>query len=108
MVQVEAAGGIEGVFGCADQVAAGARHRVRRRWPMQSNRVADRSSLPCKFARVKAMACTPPRDKGVPLSRWSGAELAEQAISDGICGSISPATIRRWLSEDALKPRQHR
>ena len=44
------------------------------------------------------MACTPPRDKGLPLSRWSCPELAEQAITDGICGSISPATIRRWLS----------
>ena len=30
-----------------------------------------------------------------------------QAITDGICGSISPATIRRWLSEDALKPWQY-
>ena len=53
------------------------------------------------------MACTPPRDKGVPLSRWSCPELAEQAITDGICGSISPATIRRWLSQDALKPWQY-
>ncbi|HEX7425488.1 MAG TPA: helix-turn-helix domain-containing protein, partial [Mycobacterium sp.] len=24
-----------------------------------------------QVARVKAMACTPPRDKGLPLSRWS-------------------------------------
>ncbi len=61
-----------------------------------------------QIARVKAMACTPPRDNGVPLSRWSCPEPAEQAITDGICGSISPATIRRWLSEDALKPWQYR
>ena len=26
----------------------------------------------------------------------------------GICASISPATVRRWLSEDALKPWQYR
>ena len=61
-----------------------------------------------QLARVNAMACTPPRDKGVPLSRWSRPQLAEQAITDGICGSISPATIRRWRSEDALKPWQYR
>jgi transposase len=73
---------------------------------------AKRSGRRPKFtavqvARVKAMACTPPRDKGLPLSRWSCPELTEQAITDGICGSISPATIRRWLSEDALKPWQY-
>ena len=61
-----------------------------------------------QLARVNAMACTPPRDTGVPLSRWSRPQLAEQAITDGICGSISPATIRRWRSEDALKPWQYR
>ena len=82
----------------ASGVTAGARHRVRRRWPMRSDRVADRSSPPVQVARVKAMACTPPRDTGLPLSRWSCPELAEQAITDGICGSISPSTIRRWLS----------
>jgi len=61
-----------------------------------------------QVARVKAMACTPPSDKGLALSRWSCPELAEQAITDGICASISPAAIRRWLSEDALKPWQYR
>ena len=30
-----------------------------------------------------------------------------QAVSDGICASISPTTVRRWLSEDALKPWQY-
>ena len=29
-----------------------------------------------------------------------------QAVSGGICESISPSTVRRWLSEDALKPWQ--
>jgi transposase len=62
---------------------------------------------PVQVARVKAMACTPPADKGLPLSRWSCPELADQAVTDGICASISPATVRRWLSEDALKPWQY-
>jgi hypothetical protein len=73
---------------------------------------AKRSGRRPKFtavqvAQIKAMACTPPADKGLPLSRWSCPELAAQAITDGICGSISPATIRRWLAEDALKPWQY-
>ena len=62
---------------------------------------------PVQVARVKAMACTPPKDCGLALSRWSCPELAQQIIADGICASISPATVRRWLSEDALKPWQY-
>ena len=96
---------------CEDTV-----RKWRRRWCAAPGAAsladAKRSGRRPKFtavqvARVKAMACTPPRDNGVPLSRWSCPELAEQAITDGICGSISPATIRRWLSEDALKPWQY-
>lgn len=73
---------------------------------------AKRSGRPPKFTpvqvtRVKAMACTPPNECGVPLARWSCPELARHAVADGICASISPATIRRWLSQDALKPWQH-
>jgi transposase len=88
----------------------------RRRWRaapgLASLADAKRSGRPPKFtavqvARVKALACTPPQDKGLPLSRWSCPDLAQQAITDGICGSISPATVRRLLSEDALKPWQY-
>jgi homeodomain-containing protein/DDE superfamily endonuclease len=61
---------------------------------------------PVQVAQVKAIACTPPKDAGQPLSRWSCPELARQAVTAGICPSISPATVRRWLSEDALKPWQ--
>ena len=35
-------------------------------------------------------------------------ELARHAVAEGICASISTATVRRWLSEDALKPWQYR
>ena len=45
--------------------------------------------------------------QGLPLSRWSCPELARHAVDDGICASISPSTVRRWLSEDALKPWQY-
>jgi transposase len=74
---------------------------------------AKRSGRPATFtavqvARVKALACTPPADAGLPLARWSCPELARHAIASGVCGSISPSTVRRWLSEDALKPWQHR
>ena len=73
---------------------------------------AKRSGRPAVFspvqvAQVKAMACTLPKDYGLPLSRWSSPELARQAVSAGICSYISSSTVRRWLAEDALKPWQY-
>ncbi len=62
---------------------------------------------PVQVARVKAIACTPPQQAGLPLARWSCPELARHAVSDGVCASISPTTVRRWLSEDAIKPWQY-
>jgi len=63
---------------------------------------------PVQVAGVKALACTPPADSGVPLARWSAGELASEAISQGLMKQISPATISRWLRADAIKPWQHR
>ncbi len=60
-----------------------------------------------QVAQVKAVACTPPKDSGLPLSKWSCPDLARHAVSTGICASVSNSTVRRWLSEDALKPWQH-
>jgi DDE superfamily endonuclease len=54
------------------------------------------------------MACALPAEHGVPLSRWSASELAREAVSRGICEQISGVTVWRWLSEDAIKPWQHR
>jgi transposase len=58
-------------------------------------------------AEAIALACALPAETGVPLSRWSGPELArELAARCQIRASAS--TIRRWLAGDALKPWQHR
>ncbi len=54
------------------------------------------------------MACALPAEKGVPLSRWSASELAREAVTRGLCEQISGVTVWRWLSEDAIKPWQHR
>ena len=54
------------------------------------------------------MACELPVASGVPLSRWSSAELAREAIGRGIVEQISGVTVWRWLSQDAIKPWQHR
>jgi transposase len=55
-------------------------------------------------AGVKALACEPPEERKVPLSRWSSFELAAQAVSEGLVESISSSTVRRWLHGAAIKP----
>ncbi|MGI8974161.1 MAG: IS630 family transposase [Gaiella sp.] len=54
------------------------------------------------------MACALPAEQGVPLSRWSATELAREAVGRGIVEQISGVTVWRWLSQDAIKPWQHR
>jgi len=88
------------------------RHRWRRCPGLASLGDAKRTGRPPRFtpvqvAGLKALACQPPQDSGVPLARWSAPELARHAITEGICTSISSATVRRLLAEDALKPWQY-
>jgi len=47
-----------------------------------------------------------PREHGVPLSRFSRAELHPLVIERRF-SAASAARIARWLSEDALKPWQY-
>jgi transposase len=63
---------------------------------------------PVEVAEVKALACSRPADHGLPLTRWSTAELTTHAISTGLVRPVSVATIGRWLAADAIKPWQHR
>jgi len=63
---------------------------------------------PVQVAQVKALACTLPADHGVPLARWSARELTRHAIEQGICETVSVASVTRWLATDAIKPWQHR
>ncbi len=72
-----------------------------------------RSGRPPVFAAtvqvgVKALACSLPAEHGLPLSRWSCADLAGEAVARGITDSLSGSTVRRWLAADAIKPWQHR
>ena len=55
-------------------------------------------------AEIKALACALPAETGVPLARWSRAELAAEAVARGVVDSISPSTVGRWLAADAIRP----
>lgn len=57
---------------------------------------------------VKALACQLPAELGLPLSRFSHADIARQAVQRGIVASISGRTVWRWLDADAIKPWRYR
>jgi transposase len=59
-------------------------------------------------AEVKAMACEPPEDRGVPQSRWSVSDLAAQAVAEGLVESVARSTVARWLDADAIRPWRYR
>lgn len=50
------------------------------------------------------MACELPHRRGLPLSRFSLAEIRREVLAEGLVAEISGATLWRWLSRDALRP----
>jgi hypothetical protein len=86
---------------CVSGVTVG--HVATSRWPI--NRVAGASPHfpPRDRAIVKALACESVFQTKLPLSRLSTSDLADQASKD-LGRSISPSTVWRILSKDAIKP----
>jgi len=58
--------------------------------------------------QVKALACELPHRRGLPLSRFSIADIRREVLQQGLVAEISGATIWRWLSQDAIRPWRHR
>lgn len=58
-------------------------------------------------AAVVALACQLPAATGVPLSRWTGPELAAELAAQGLARAISPSSILRILAENPVKPWQY-
>lgn len=55
-------------------------------------------------AEATALACSRPRQKGLPLARWSAGEIARCLVALGIVARISANTIGRWLAQEKLRP----
>lgn len=55
-------------------------------------------------AQATALACSIPKDMGVPLARWSMCELARHLVTLGLVAAIADTTVWRWLKSDRLKP----
>lgn len=58
-------------------------------------------------AELVALACQLPGESGVPLSRWSGPELARELAARGTAARISPSSVLRILAEHPIKPWQY-
>ena len=54
------------------------------------------------------MACEAPIVSGVPLARWSIAELQREAVGRGLVATVGGTTLWRWLHRDAIRPWRHR
>ncbi len=55
-----------------------------------------------------AVACTPPKEHGRPISHWTPRELADEMVKQGVFESISPRHVARILDEAKIKPHQWR
>jgi transposase len=69
---------------------------------------APRSGTPATFTpeqicRIVALACEDPRDRGRPVTHWTNAELADEAVKRGIVESISPRSVGRFLGRGGFE-----
>lgn len=52
---------------------------------------------PEQVCRIVALACEAPSQAGRPISQWSGREVAEEVVKQGIVDRISPRHAARLL-----------
>lgn len=71
-------------------------------------RAAHSGFPPLQRAQVVQLACLEPVARGLHLTHWSSADLARQAVADGIVEAISPRTVRQILHEVDLQPHRTR
>jgi hypothetical protein len=63
---------------------------------------------PLQRAQIIQLACLEPVARGLHITHWSSADLARQAVADGIVDAISPRSIRRILHAVDLQPHRTR
>jgi transposase len=55
-------------------------------------------------AQATALACSVPREAGVPVARWSSTEIARHLVVLGLVVQIATSTVARWLAREQLRP----
>ncbi len=51
-----------------------------------------------QIVQIINLACRPPAQVGRPVTAWMPRELADEAVKQGIVGTISPRTVGRFLN----------
>ena len=93
---------------CTDDSPAALRHAIEALLADEA-----RPGCPGKFTAEQltmlfALACEPPEKSGLPITHWTGAELAAEACKRGIFESISVSQVNRLLREAQLQPQRSR
>jgi len=52
-----------------------------------------------QWCQILALACEPPEQHGLPITHWTSAELAAQAVKQGIVETLSPGHLRKVLKK---------
>lgn len=55
-------------------------------------------------AETTALACDRPGEEGVPIARWSYAEIARQLIALGLVAYIAASPVGHWLAAEKIRP----
>jgi DDE superfamily endonuclease len=79
-------------------------------WPTAGKDTPDERPgfPPLQRARIIQLACLEPVAEGLHITHWSSADLARQAVLDGIVETISARTVCRILQEVDLQPHRTR
>ena len=93
---------------CTEDAAAALRHAIEAVLTDE-----PRPGSPGKFSAEQitllfALACEPPEQSGLPITHWTGAELAAEAVQRGLVESISPSQVNRLLRQAELQPHKSR
>jgi hypothetical protein len=63
---------------------------------------------PLQRAQIVELACLEPIAQGLHITHWTSADLARQAVADGIVPYISPRTVWQILHDVDLQPHRTR
>lgn len=88
--------------------AATSRTAARGCWPTPTARGAPSGFPPLQRAQIIQLACLEPVARGLHITHWTSADLARQAVQDGIVEAISPRSVRRILHAVDLQPHRTR
>jgi len=73
-----------------------------------SRRASPGDFPPLQRAQIVELACLEPIAEGLHITHWTSADLAHQAVADGIVDAISPSTVQRILHDVDLQPHRTR